>query len=73
MRGSGIVGAARGACRPVVGAVVAAAVVLPGFAPAAKAAAPEARRVLPSVVVKRVSAPPPASRPVKFVYGHKLA
>ena len=70
MRGSGILGMARGARRAVVGGVVATAVALPAFAPAAKAAAPDARRVLAPVTVKRVVTPP---TPAKLIFGHKLA
>lgn len=47
---------------------MATAVALPAFAPSAKAAAPEARRVIAPMVVKRVVAP----TPVKLIFGHKL-
>jgi hypothetical protein len=67
MRGSGILGAARATRRAAVGAVVATAVLLPAFAPAAKASAP--RRVIAPVALKRVVAP----MPVKLIFGHKLA
>ena len=68
MRGSGILGATRGARRAVVGAVLTVSVVLPAFAPAANAKAPEARRLIAPMVVKRVVLP----TPVKLVFGHKL-
>jgi len=48
--------------------LVAAAVVLPVFAPAAKASAPEGRRLIAPVAVKRVAAP----TPIKLIFGHKL-
>jgi hypothetical protein len=68
MRGYGILGATRAARRAVVGGVVAMAVALPAFAPTAKAAAPDARRVLAPVTVKRVATPVPT----KLIFGHKL-
>ena len=47
---------------------MATAVALPALAPAAKAAAPNARRVLAPVVLKRVVTP----APTKLIFGHKL-
>jgi hypothetical protein len=48
--------------------LVAAAVVLPVFTPEAKAAAPDARRVIAPVAVKHVA----ARTPIKLIFGHKL-
>jgi hypothetical protein len=42
-------------------------VALPSFAPAAKASAPDARRLIAPVSVKRV-----APAPIKLIFGHKL-
>ena len=81
MRGSGLLGLARGARRPLLGAVVATAVALPALVPAGADAS--ARRVTAPVTIKRVSpvaparpsapVPPRPSAPVRHVYGHKLA
>lgn len=86
MRGTGSYGAGlKRVRRPFVTVVMTTAVMLPAVAPAAHAAAPDARHLLQSVTLVHAGAPSPASHavapvtvkkvaaaPVRLVFGHKV-